>query len=203
MDNLITILVAIPILALSIGTHEMTHALVSNALGDDTAKLMGRVSINPLKHIDLFTTVLLPLVLLLMGLPPIGAAKPVPFNPNRIKYEEFGVAMVAASGPLTNLLLAVLFGLVLHITGGVGIVSDIAIIGLYVNIGFFVFNMIPFPPLDGSRILYAFAPTPLQRVMEAIEGFGWMSILFFVFVVFPFVQPAIGHLNELILNFFK
>ena len=202
MDTIITLLVAVPVLAFSIGMHEMMHALVSNALGDDTARLMGRVSINPLKHIDMFTTVLLPLLLLLMGLPPIGAAKPVPFNPARIKFEEFGVAMVAVSGPLTNLVLALLFGVTLHFIGGAGIFADFATIGLYINVGFFVFNLIPFPPLDGSRVLYAFAPSPIQRVMEYIEGFGLMSIVFFMFVVFPFVQPAIAHLNQTLINIF-
>ncbi len=203
MDLIYTLIIALPVLAFSIGTHEMMHALVSNSLGDDTAKLMGRVSLNPLKHIDMFTTVLLPLVLLLMGLPPIGAAKPVPFNPARIKYEEFGVAIVAVAGPVTNLLLALIFGLSLHLVGQSGVLSDICTIGLYINVGFFVFNMIPFPPLDGSRILYAFSPAPLQRILESIESFGWASILFFIFVVFPFVQPVIANLNNLLINIFK
>lgn len=203
MDLLVTLVIALPALVFSIAIHEMVHALVSDRLGDDTARHMGRISLNPLRHIDPITTVALPLALLLVGLPPIGAARPVPFNPNKIKYEEFGVAIVAIAGPLSNLLLAFIFGGVIYLTGDNGLLSDIATIGLYINVGFFVFNMIPFPPLDGSRVLYAFAPSPLQRLMETIESFGWMSIIFFMFVVFPLVQPFIVTLNEAIVGLFR
>lgn len=203
MDLLVTLVIALPALVFSIAIHEMVHALVSDRLGDDTARHMGRISLNPLRHIDPITTVALPLALLLVGLPPIGAARPVPFNPNKIKYEEFGVAIVAIAGPLSNLLLAFIFGGVIYLTGDNGLLSDIATIGLYINVGFFVFNMIPFPPLDGSRVLYAFAPGPLQRLMETIESFGWMSIIFFMFVVFPLVQPFIVTLNEAIVGLFR
>ena len=197
------IVIALPILVLSIALHEMVHALVSNALGDDTAKHMGRISINPLRHIDPITTVALPLVLLVIGLPPVGAARPVPFNPARIKFQEFGVALVAVAGPVTNLILALIFSLALRITGEGGILTGIATLGLYINVGFFVFNMIPFPPLDGSRVLYAFAPTPLQRIMEIIEGYGWASILFFMFVIFPFVQPVVLHVDKIFIDLFR
>lgn len=203
MDLLVTLVIALPTLVFSIAIHEMVHALVSDRLGDDTARHMGRISLNPLRHIDPITTVALPLVLLLIGLPPIGAARPVPFNPHKIKHEEFGVALVAISGPLSNLLLAFLFGGVIYLTADSGILAAIATIGLYINVGFFVFNMIPFPPLDGSRVLYAFAPTPLQRIMEAIESFGWASIIFFMFVVFPLVQPFIVTINQTIIGLFR
>jgi len=202
-DTLILVLIALPILALSIAAHEMMHALISYRLGDDTAKHMGRISLNPLKHIDPIATVALPLFLILIGLPPIGAAKPVIFNPNRIKYEEFGVALVAVAGPLTNLLLAVFFGLLLSLSPTGGVVEIIATLGLYINVGFFVFNMIPYPPLDGSRILYAFAPEPLQRAMRAIESLGVMGFLLFFFVIFPFIRPIIFSLNESLVALFS
>lgn len=202
-DNLITILIAVPLLALSIAAHEMMHALVSDRLGDDTARHHGRISLNPLRHIDPITTVALPLFMLLLGLPPIGAAKPVMFNPHKIKYEEFGVALVAIAGPLTNLALAVIFGLIISLTNSDSIIGEIATLGLYINVGFFVFNMIPYPPLDGSRILYAFAPGPLQRIMDAIESFGFMGIIFFIFVIFPFIQPLTSNLNQLLISIFN
>lgn len=203
MDTIILILISVPILVFSIAFHEMVHALVSDKLGDDTARHLGRISLNPLRHIDPITTVALPLVLLLIGAPPIGAAKPVPFNPYRIKFEEFGVALVAVAGPLSNLLLAFMFGSLLNISESYGLLGFIAELGLSINIGFFVFNMIPFPPLDGSRVLYAFAPSPLQKVMETIESFGLMSILIFMFVLFPLVQPFIIYVNNFMLNIFQ
>lgn len=202
-ETLILILIALPILALSIAAHEMMHALISYKLGDDTAKHMGRISLNPLKHIDPITTVALPLFLLLIGAPPIGAAKPVIFNPNRIKYEEFGVALVAAAGPLTNLLLAILFGVTLTMSPNNEVVELILLVGLSINIGFFVFNMIPYPPLDGSRVLYAFAPEPLQRAMRAIESFGITGFLLFFFVVFRFIRPIIFNLNQSLVALFS
>jgi Zn-dependent protease len=196
MDTIILILIAVPILVFSIAFHEMVHALVSDKLGDDTARHLGRISLNPLRHIDPITTVALPLILLLIGAPPIGAAKPVPFNPYRIKFEEFGVALVAVAGPLSNLVLAFIFGSLLNVSESSVLLKAIAELGLSINVGFFVFNMIPFPPLDGSRVLYAFAPTPLQKVMETIESFGLMSILIFMLVLFPFVQPFIIYVNN-------
>jgi len=106
--TLVGILVIIGVLLVSMTVHEATHAFVGLKLGDDTAAEQGRVSLNPLKHIDPFMTVLLPAVLLAMQLPPILAAKPVPFNPDRVKYDEFGAAMIAAAGPISNLLLAII-----------------------------------------------------------------------------------------------
>lgn len=203
MDTIILILIAVPILVFSIAFHEMVHALVSDKLGDDTARHLGRISLNPLRHIDPITTVALPLILLLIGAPPIGAAKPVPFNPYRIKFEEFGVALVAVAGPLSNLVLAFILGSLLNVSESSVLLKAIAELGLSINVGFFVFNMIPFPPLDGSRVLYAFAPTPLQKVMETIESFGLMSILIFMFVLFPFVQPFIIYVNNLMLSIFQ
>src|SRR6476646_4648747 len=99
----------------SMTLHEAMHAFTSHWLGDDTAKLEGRLTLNPLSHIDLFTTILLPLVLVMFGAPPFGAAKPVPFDPRRVRFGEFGAALVGAAGPLTNLLLAVIAGTFLRL----------------------------------------------------------------------------------------
>lgn len=173
--------------------HEAMHAYVAYWLGDDTAMHMGRLSLNPLVHIDPFTTILLPILLAMAGLPPFGAAKPVPFNPYKVRYGEYGAALVGISGPLTNLGLAVFAGGVMRlftITTGAGYV----IIGTFVivNLSFFVFNMIPYPPLDGSRLLYAFAPEGLKSLMKSIERAGFVAILLFMFVAFRFIAPVIG-----------
>lgn len=203
METILLILIAVPILVFSIAVHEMMHALVSDKLGDDTARHLGRISLNPLKHIDPITTVALPLLMILIGAPPIGAAKPVPFNPYKIKFEEFGVALVAIAGPISNLVLAFMFGFFLNAVNPSGLLEVIMEVGLAINVGFFVFNMIPFPPLDGSRVLYAFAPAPLQKIMETIESFGFASILVFIFVLFPFVQPVTTYINNLIIGVFQ
>ena len=180
----------------SMGFHEAMHAFTAHWLGDTTASDQGRLSLNPLKHIDIFTTVLLPMVLIALGLPPFFIAKPVPFNPERVRYGEYGAALIGVAGPLTNLFLAVLASLVLHIFGGATGTQffNAASLFIQVNLAFFVFNMIPFPPLDGSRLLYAFAPEPLQRVMYKIESAGFMVILVFVLLFFPVISPEISNI---------
>lgn len=202
MNILYIVLIAVPILALSIAFHEMVHAYIGYKLGDDTAKLHGRISLNPLKHIDPLTTVALPLIMLLLGLPPFGAAKPVPFNPSRIKYDEFGVAMVAAGGPLSNLFLAAFSGIVVTVfninTGG--LFGSILMLFAQINLGFFLFNMIPFPPLDGSRVLYAFAPEPIQKLMVTIEQLGFIGLAIFIFFFYRFFQPVLYNGMEFFLR---
>lgn len=168
--------------------HEAMHAYTGHWLGDDTAKLNGRLTLNPFAHIDPVMTVLLPMLLVFMGLPPFGAAKPVPFNPYRLKFGEFGAALVALAGPITNLLLAIFAGGVLRVFSASfdPLINSILYLFIWVNAAFFLFNMIPFPPLDGSRVLYAVAPDFLRRAFERIESLGPLAILFF-FMVFSLV----------------
>lgn len=189
------------IIALSI--HEAMHAFVAHWLGDTTAEDMGRLTLNPLKHIDAVTTVLLPMLLLISGLPPFFVAKPVPFNPDRVKFDEFGAALVGIAGPLTNLALAGIAALAFRAFGpnASTAVDNILIIFTEVNIGFFIFNMIPFPPLDGSRLLYAFAPEPIQDIMRQIEGFGFVGIILFMLIIFQFIAGPIGNIESSIINF--
>ena len=180
---------------LAMGLHEAMHAFTSHWLGDSTAHEAGRLTLNPLKHIDTLTTVLLPLGLVLLGLQPFFIAKPVPFDPDNVRHEEFGIALVGVAGPLTNLFLAILAAVLLRTVGapGADLIARFLLIFLQVNIGFFVFNMIPFPPLDGSRLLYAFAPEPLQKVMLTIEAYGFTSILIFMFLLYPVISPITGN----------
>ena len=128
-------------LAISLTVHEFMHGYVSNWLGDDTAKLSGRLSLNPLKHIDPFMTVLLPIVLVLLHLPPFGAAKPVPFNPLKLKYDEFGAALVGLAGPASNFVLALIGGVVVRSVGTLN--SEVWVTWWYlfvaINIGFLYF----------------------------------------------------------------
>jgi Zn-dependent protease len=188
---------------ISLSLHEAMHGFAAHWLGDNTAQEMGRLTLNPLKHIDLITTVILPVVLILTIGQPFFAAKPVPFNSDRVKYDEFGVALIGLAGPLTNFLLAVIAAVVLRNATLVpgGFLYNALILFTEVNVGFMVFNLIPFPPLDGSRLLYAFAPEPLQDIMRQIESFGFFSILIFMFIVFNFVSGPIVHIENSVLNF--
>lgn len=207
--EIVTIVVIIAAILLSATLHEAMHAFASYWLGDDTAKLQGRLTLNPIAHLDLFGSVLLPTFLVIARLggapvPIFGAAKPVPFNPSRLKYDEFGSALVALAGPLTNLGLAIISGLTIRFAGGSmsESVQDIFALFMHINLGFFVFNMIPFPPLDGSRVLYAVAPEALQNVMRSIERYGLLSVMIFLVVlgtpVLNFVFNTVTKLSELI-----
>lgn len=184
-------------IVMAISLHEYMHAQVAYWLDDDLAYAHGRTSLNPLKHIDIFTTILLPLGLALAGLPVFGAAKPVPINTSRIKFNEWGMALVAVCGPLTNLLLAVIASGLVKLTVGLA-VSELFSIFMQVNLGFFVFNMIPWPPLDGSRILYALAPDFLRKIMEQIESFGLIGIGMFIFVGMPIIRPVMNYVLNII-----
>jgi Zn-dependent protease len=171
--NIVYVLITI-IVSLSI--HEAMHAYVAHALGDTTAQDMGRLSLNPLKHIDPLTTVALPIVTLLLFHVPILAARPVPFNPARLKFDEFGAALVAAAGPVSNLVLAIIGAAVSRSVTSQALFNFLDIF-VILNVSLFIFNILPIPPLDGSRVLYAFAPEPLQNFMRQIEPYG-MFIVF-------------------------
>ncbi len=204
LDNLdlFTLAVIFVTLIISITLHEMMHAFTSFWLGDDTAEREGRISFNPLRHVDLFTTILLPLITLILFKIPFLAAKPVPFNPDRVKFEEFGAALVGLAGPATNFLLAAAGAAFLKLFGADLGQTGLDILGIFVviNTGLFVFNMIPIPPLDGSRLLYAFAPEPIQRFMASLEQFGIFIILGLVLMV-PAFGDLLSHLNSVVVDF--
>jgi Zn-dependent protease len=201
VDPIYLICVLVSVL-LSMTLHEAMHAYASNWLGDDTAKAQGRLTLNPLSHIDPFATVALPLILAAVGAPPFGAAKPVPFNPARVKWEEYGAALVGLAGPLTNFVLAfIAFIIYAIIGGGGGLIPLFLQTFLIVNLAFFVFNILPIPPLDGSRALYAIAPDAVRRIMETMEQFG-IVIVFAVVLLFnsqliAFMQTAMSAILSL------
>lgn len=197
-----SLVVIVGSIIISVGVHEAMHALVAHKLGDPTASDLGRVTLNPLAHIDVMMTIVLPVVLILLGLPPFFIAKPVPFRPDLVKYEEFGAALVAIAGPLTNLALALLGAGLLRldpVMASVDIFSAVLVF-TQINVALFVFNMIPFPPLDGSRLLYAFAPDFLRRIMERIESLGLIVIVAFMLLLYPFISQYVVAIMTAILE---
>ena len=195
------VIILLPILLLSMSIHEMMHAFASNWLGDDTARLQGRLTLNPLPHIDPLLTVAIPLLLLLSGSPFLfGAAKPVQVNFNRLRWGEFGGAIVGMIGPVTNFVIACVAAILfksLNPEAGSTLYNVFAVT-IFLNVGLFVFNSIPWPPLDGSRLLYAFAPRPLQEVMENIEHMGLTSLVIFIFLFYQFGAPIQDLMTKLV-----
>ncbi len=198
--SLQNILILLLVLLFSMSIHEMMHALTSNWLGDDTAKMQGRVTLNPIAHIDPLLTVAIPLLLLLSHSPFLfGAAKPVQVNFNRLRYGEWGGALVGMIGPITNLAIASIAALLFKSLNPVfgTTLYEVFVLTISLNVGLFVFNSIPWPPLDGSRLLYALAP-PLREMMGNIERSGLMSLAIFIFLFYQFGAPIQNLMLQLI-----
>lgn len=199
--DIVYLLVVFVVILISMTLHEAMHGFAAYWLGDDTAKLQGRLTLNPLAHIDPFLTLLLPLGLALAGLPVFGGARPVPFNPARVKYGEAGAALVGLAGPLTNFVLAFVLFVIFVLVGSPAITTLGGLIlqlGVSINLGFFVFNMLPVPPLDGSRVLYAIAPDWGRRGMEWIERYG----IVLIFIIVLLGSNLIGHYMSVAISFF-
>lgn len=204
--DLTNIVIVLVVILVSMTLHEALHGFAAYWLGDDTAKQQGRLTLNPIRHIDPFLTILLPLSLAIIGLPVFGGAKPVPFNPDRVRGGEWGAALVALAGPLTNFLLAfVCFGI--YAWWASSTLQPVFATAVSVNLGFFVFNMLPIPPLDGSRVLYALAPEFVRRGMELIEQYGVMLVFVLVLVassaIGTFMQAAITSILRLFAMIFN
>lgn len=181
----------IAVLIVSIVLHEIAHGWMANWLGDPTAKLQGRLSPNPLVHIDPLGSVVIPALLFLSNAGILfGWAKPVPYNPYNLNDQKWGEAKVAAAGPAVNLFLALIFGLLIRFSGEIGIVSgsflEIASYIVYINILLAFFNLIPIPPLDGSKIIQPFLPLNAQlkyrNFIHSFERWGLLGTFLFIFI---------------------
>ena len=191
------------ILIMSAIIHEYSHGWMAYYLGDSTAKDMGRLTLNPLAHIDMWGTVLMPLLLYFIsqGTFFFAYAKPVPFNPyNLRKGGKYSISLVSLSGPASNLITAVFFGLIVRFApisvSFAGILSFI----VYINVLLAVFNLIPIPPLDGSKILFNFLPSSANQFIMFMERYGMIILLAFIFFGFYIIIPVIGFLTQLIIG---
>jgi len=183
------------ILILSIIIHEIAHGSVAYYLGDPTAKYAGRLSLNPLKHLDPFGSIILPLLLIVFRSPILFAyAKPVPINPRKFRDQKYGSLKVALAGPLSNLSIALVFGLVLRFVPGISAISGLSAIFagiVFINILLAVFNLVPIPPLDGSHILFTFLPYSMQHIKIFLRQYGMFILLFFLYLVVSGIIPIL------------
>ncbi|MEK7145278.1 MAG: site-2 protease family protein [Patescibacteria group bacterium] len=192
----------IAVLVMSVVIHEVSHGYAAEILGDPTARLQGRLTLNPLKHLDPVGSIIVPLLTSLSGFT-FGWAKPVPYNPYNLRNQKWGELAVAAAGPLSNILLALVFGLLIRFAGASlsGAFVNIAVVIVVINLVLAIFNLIPVPPLDGSKILWAFLPERFRQVRESMEHYSFLLVIVVVFVVWQFLSPVVVQLFSLITGF--
>ncbi len=185
------------ILILSVVLHEVAHGYAAKWEGDETASALGRLSANPIRHIDLFGSIILPTLTYMLGGFVIGWAKPVPVNPNNFRHFRWGEGIVAAAGPATNILLAIIFSIIFRYanlgTGAMFVAQYIVLI----NIVLALFNLIPIPPLDGSRILSSIFPG-LRGWFYKIERYGIILPIIFAMAIWQFFFPLIDSIFHLL-----
>lgn len=203
--NLAILLFQLFVFLFSIIIHEVSHGLMALRLGDTTAKDAGRLTLNPWPHLELFGSFILPFMLYFAsgGTFVFGWAKPVPYNPYNLKNPKLGGGLIAAAGPISNLTIAFLFGLIVRfgmpLLGVVGNETTVILFHLIiiVNILLAIFNLVPIPPLDGSKILFALLPKQAEGSRIFLERYGLFLLLFFIFFGFRFIQPIIFGLYKL------
>ena len=182
MYELYQTIALVVVLVFSAIVHEVMHGAVAEQLGDPTARNEGRLTLNPLVHLDPFGSILLPLMsLLASGRVYFAYAKPVPFNPSAFKNIRLGTALVAAAGPLSNLFLAIISATLLKFGLGNEILGPILRAGVITNISLFIFNLLPIPPLDGSKVFFSFASYRWHQLLFTYERYGIFILLFLIF----------------------
>ena len=189
------------ILIMSIVIHEVSHGYAASYLGDQTARYQGRLTLNPISHIDPVGSILVPFFSYSLGGFIFGWAKPVPYNPHNLRPGRWSEAMVAGAGPLSNLVIALIFGLLLR--SGAGAWASPAFIEItasivFINILLAIFNLTPIPPLDGSKILFALFPERFMDIRAFFERYGLVLLLFFIFFLWQFLFPLVVLIFKLI-----
>ncbi len=191
----LTFIFSILVLIFSVIVHEVSHGYAAYFLGDNTAKYAGRLNLNPLNHLEWFGSIILPTISYLTGGIIIGWAKPVPFNPYNLRNQKWGEAMVAIAGPLSNIAIALFFGLLIRF----GVASQFGEAFLYIssmivliNLVLATFNLVPVPPLDGSKIIFSLLPYEMQYIRDFLEKNQLFLILIFIFFLWQFISPVVS-----------
>ncbi len=184
------------VLIISIILHEVSHGYMAEYLGDPTARLLGRLTLNPIPHIDPMGSIILPLIFVLSGSPVVfGWAKPVPYDPRNIRgtqfKERYGGALVAAAGPMVNIMLAVIFGLVVRFVTLSAPMLQFFLVVVIINISLAVFNLIPIPPLDGHHIISALLPRSLRAKYMELSRYSFILMFVVAFVLWQFISPLV------------
>lgn len=182
--------------------HEYMHGWMAYRLGDSTAKDAGRLTFNPLAHLEFFGSFFLPLVMVVTNMPFVfGWAKPVPYNPYNLHDKKYGDAKVAIAGPLGNLIIALFFGLFLRFSPIVNLTfTGLISLIVYINLVLMIFNLVPLPPLDGSKILAAFLPDKLKYKFLNLEKFGFILVILFVMLAGDTIMPVVDTLFKIIVG---
>ena len=195
-------ILSIIILILSVIIHEVSHGYMAELLGDPTARLQGRLTLNPIKHVDPMGSIIVPAMTYLLGGFAFGWAKPVVYNPYNLKNRRQGEFLIALAGPLSNLAIAVIFGTIIRFVaaGATEMTPFLEVLSVIVamNIVLAVFNLVPLPPLDGSKLFLAFLPTQYGRFRFAVERFGPVFVVLAVFILWQFIAPIIPWIFTLI-----
>lgn len=202
MEKTIIFIFQFIVLIFSVMVHEISHGFMAEKLGDKTARDAGRLTLNPLKHIDPFGSIILPLLLYVLNTSILfGWAKPVPYNPYNLKNPKKGGALIALAGPVSNFFIAFIFGLLIRtgVSSGNSVDDPLLLmfqIIVYVNVLLGVFNLVPIPPLDGSKVLFGFLPARIisPNVLAFLEQNGMIILVFFMFFGFTLISPVIGFL---------
>ncbi len=189
---------------MSVVVHEVSHGYVADILGDGTARFSGRLTLNPLKHLDPIGSFLIPVLSYFSAGFLFGWAKPVPYNPYNLKNQRWGELMVAAAGPLSNFLIAIVFGLIIRFSSELGI-NSVAFLSLsasivFLNIILGVFNLVPIPPLDGSKVLFSILPVKLGYIQENLERYWPIALVVFVLFLWQFIAPVARFLFSFIVG---
>jgi Zn-dependent protease len=184
---------SIVILIFSVVVHEVSHGFTAYKLGDNTAKYQGRLTLNPLKHLEWFGSFILPIITYVSGGFILGWAKPVPYNPYNLSNQKWGEALVALAGPLSNIFIAIIFGILVRFDG-LGILSGLAFVKLAyfivsINITLALFNLVPIPPLDGSKILFSIFPNSMYNYRNMLERSGPIILIIFVLFFSEILRP--------------
>jgi len=188
------IILSIAILIISVVIHEVSHGYAADWLGDPTPRLQGRLTLNPIKHLDPVGSIVVPLITSIFGFT-FGWAKPVEYNPYNIKDKRKGEFLIAAAGPASNILIAVIFAIIMRVVASVqgagGSFIEISAYIVIINLVLAIFNLIPLPPLDGSKLLFSLLPNQYGRFRMTMEMYAPIFILVAIFFIWQFMFPVI------------